>query len=259
MTTCASAGAARDLLEQREAVDAGHADVEEDRGRTARPRPAPERRGAVLDRGDLVARAAEALLEDPAQAVLVVGDQDAAVRPAGPRRRDRPPLVARAIGQEAETVVPRPGSLVDLDRAAVLLDDAVAEGEAEAEPRVLGGEERGEEPGERASGMPCPSSITWISAMLRWPVPEVHLGEERVHAEPGDQGEAARRAGMASTALRTDCGRPAGCGPRRPGSAAGSGRSAARSATPRSRRHLLGQERHALEELVQVQRDQTQR
>ena len=65
------------LLEQRQAVDAGHADIEEDQVE----RPAldlPEGRGAVLDRGDLVARAAEALLEDPAQAVLVVGDQDAA-------------------------------------------------------------------------------------------------------------------------------------------------------------------------------------
>ena len=45
--------------------------------------------GAVLHRGDLVAGAAEALLEDPAQAVLVVGDQDAAVRHGSPGDREK--------------------------------------------------------------------------------------------------------------------------------------------------------------------------
>src|SRR5207237_9054251 len=51
-----------------------------------------DRAGAVLDRGDLVPRLPEALLEDPAQAVFVVRDQDAGrhgigVREAGINRR----------------------------------------------------------------------------------------------------------------------------------------------------------------------------
>ena len=41
----------------------------------------------------------------------------------------------RAIGRKQETAVPRPGSLLDLDGAAMLLHDAVAEGQAEAEAR----------------------------------------------------------------------------------------------------------------------------
>ena len=110
--------------------------------------------GAVLDRGDLVAGPAEALLEDPAQAVLVVGDQDASVGHGVSRAH-------RAMGRKQVTAVPRPGSLLDLDGAAMLLEDPVADGQAEAEALVLGGEERGRRAGRaRPPGCPSPSSTT---------------------------------------------------------------------------------------------------
>src|SRR5262249_60697529 len=54
---------------------------------------------AVLHRRDVVADAAQALLEDPAQAVLVVGDQDARSHQA------------RAMGRKQVTTVPRASEL----------------------------------------------------------------------------------------------------------------------------------------------------
>ena len=95
------AGELTQLGEDGEAVGAGHADVEEDEVE-GRVRERAQRLVAVAHGGDLVARLAQALLEDPAQAILVVGDQD----PRGSRR-----LSHRAVGRKHVTVVPRPSSL----------------------------------------------------------------------------------------------------------------------------------------------------
>src|SRR6266446_4122848 len=65
-----------DAAEEGQPVDARHADVEEDQIEGLRL-GLPKRGGAVLDGRDLVAGSAEALLEDPAEAVFVVGDEDA--------------------------------------------------------------------------------------------------------------------------------------------------------------------------------------
>ena len=65
-----------DVPEEREAVHARHAYVEQNEVEGLRFRFAKGAR-AVLDRGDLVAGPAEALLEHPAETVFVVGDEDA--------------------------------------------------------------------------------------------------------------------------------------------------------------------------------------
>ena len=108
-----------------------------------------------------------------------------------------------------------------------------------------------------ASGMPWPSSSTWISAMLRWPCPTSTLAKSgfmlsrvtRVRRPP---------AVIASTALRTRLWKTCRM---RSSSARIGGQArvvAPHDLHPVLGRHLLGQERHALEELVQVERDQTQ-
>ena len=61
--------------ERGEPVDAGHAHVEEHHVERL-GLEGVERRGAVLDGDDLVPGLAQPFLEHPAQAVLVVGDQD---------------------------------------------------------------------------------------------------------------------------------------------------------------------------------------
>src|SRR5262249_22478664 len=137
----------------------------------------------ILHRGHLVPGATEALLEDPPQAVLVVRDQNPSLSHAQPKRvpartMRRVQLRGGARGPHARrtscTLSVRPsgandadgplsslardrkkagdgGALAglarDLDDALVLLDDAVAEGEAEAEPTALRGEEGREELG----------------------------------------------------------------------------------------------------------------
>jgi hypothetical protein len=65
------------LAEQREPIDARHADVEQDEVEGL-GLGLPERRRAVFHGGDLVAGAAEALFKDPAQPVFVVGDENTA-------------------------------------------------------------------------------------------------------------------------------------------------------------------------------------
>ena len=71
-----------DAAEEGQPVDARHADVEEDQVERLLL-GLPKRGGAVLHRRDLVAGAAEALLEDPAESVFVVGDEDAPICHAG--------------------------------------------------------------------------------------------------------------------------------------------------------------------------------
>src|SRR5581483_5876452 len=186
------------LLEERQAVDAGHADVEQDQVEGPR-RHLPERRGAVLDRGDLIARATEALLQDPAQAVLVVGDEDLAGRAGGAQgaRAHR-----RAMGRKQDMVVPRPGSLTTW--MAPRCSSMMRWQRASPRPRPLSlVVKNGVKSRARAdSGMPRPESITWISAMLRWPWPRSTLANSgsmlsrvtRVSRPPRS---------MASIALRT--------------------------------------------------------
>ena len=65
ITTWASGALLTHLAEQGESVDAGHPDVEEDEVEGL-GLDFPQRGRAVLHRGDLVARPAESLLEDPA-------------------------------------------------------------------------------------------------------------------------------------------------------------------------------------------------
>ena len=94
--------------------------------------------------------------------------------------------------------------------------------------------------------------------MLRWPWPEVHLGEERVHAEPGDEGEPpapVHRLDRVAHEVVEDLEDPVLVGQ--------DGRQA-RIVAPEDlhaalARHLLGEEGHALEQLVDVERDRAQR
>src|SRR5206468_10484380 len=63
---------------------------------------------AVLDRGDLVAGPAEALFEHPAEAVCVVGDENASLSHGS--HCIVPGYLA--MGRKQDTAVPCPGSLV---------------------------------------------------------------------------------------------------------------------------------------------------
>src|SRR5262245_15354835 len=94
------------LAQQREPVDAGHADVEEDEIEGLRLR-LEEGRRAILHADDLVAGPAKSLLEHPAEPVFVVRDEDAALG-HGRHSTLRPYL---AMGRKQENAVPCPGSL----------------------------------------------------------------------------------------------------------------------------------------------------
>ena len=174
-----------------------------------------KRGGAVLDRGHLVAGARGSPSRGPS---------------AGCPRRRRSGCAPFRHGSSASAgSMTRPCPSRARSRsgcAAMLLDDAVAERQPEAEPGSLvvkNGRKSLARVARDASPRPPPVPRRCSEAAA-----EVDLGEERVDAEARDQGQRPPPASPRSRCAR-GCGRPAPCGPRPPGWGAGSGRSAGRS------------------------------
>src|SRR6267142_1347387 len=99
----------------------------------------------------------------------------------------RPSLRDRKKARHARSA---PFGALHLDRAAVLLENAVADRESEPEPLVLGREERIED--SRADGVRDPRALVGDLHLDHAALPpaEVHLAEERVQAHVRRQGEA---------------------------------------------------------------------
>src|SRR4030095_10674768 len=108
------------------------------------------------DRDDVVAGLAQALLEDPAEAVLVVGDQDARLH-----------VRHFAIGREHGTLVPRPSALSTW--IAPRCSSRIRWQIERPSPRPLSlVVKNGSKMRARTSaGIPAPSSATCASTMLR--------------------------------------------------------------------------------------------
>src|SRR5262249_34208015 len=113
------------------------------------------------------------------------------VRPSGANDADGPLSSLARDRKKAGDGGALAGLARDLDDALVLLDDAVAEGEAEAEPTALRGEEGREELGAGRLGDALALVDHLHLGHAPEAPPEIRLGEERVHAEPRDEGEAA--------------------------------------------------------------------
>src|SRR5437899_2371268 len=160
-------------------------------------------------------------------------------------------------GNEARHAGAAPFGALHLDGAAVLLEDAMADREAEPEALVLGREERVEDPRADAGGNPR-ALIGHLrlghAALAR---AEVHLAEERVQAHPRRQGEspaASHRVQRVAHEVVEDLEQPV---------LVAEDRRKARIVPPDHRdaalaRALLVQGGHALEQLVQVQRHRAQ-
>src|SRR5207237_4646862 len=90
-------------------------------------------------------------------------------------------------GQEAGHRRPASRLARDLDGAPVLVGDAMAEGQPQSQPPLRGREEGREELGPRLLGNTCAlvGDLDLRHAPLS--LAEIHLGEERVHAQPRDE------------------------------------------------------------------------
>src|SRR5262249_9944985 len=192
------AGVGADLAqatEQAEAVDARHPHVEEDQierlGLEDLERGAP-----VLDGGHVVAGLTKALLEDPAQAVLVVGDQD--------------PGHHFAVGRKHVTLVPRPGALSTwiAPRCSSRMRWQIES--PRPSPLSLVVKKGSKIRARMASGMPEPSSVTCASTILRWPAPRSILPNRgfrltrvvRVRRPPRSIASSPLRRGLCKTGSR---------------------------------------------------------
>src|SRR2546428_121787 len=155
-------GVGAQLAEPRqhgEAVHARHPHVEKDEVERL-GLEGLERAGAVLHRRDLVPRPPEPLLEDPAQAVFVVGEQDSWVHG-----------VILAIGRKHVTTVPRPSALSTW--IAPRCSSRIRWQMASPSPRPLSLVVKNVSKirARAAAGIPPPSSATLASTMLRCPAP----------------------------------------------------------------------------------------
>src|SRR5262249_47760625 len=155
-----------DLGEEGEAVEPRHADIEKDQIERLGFGLAESRR-AVLHRGDLIAGAAEALLKDPAEAVFVVGDEDASIRHGG--HSTLAPYLA--MGRKHEKAVPTPVSLATWMEPLCSSTMRWQRARPSPRPRSLVVKKGVKRRSRVAAGIPCPSSTTWISALVPRPCP----------------------------------------------------------------------------------------
>src|SRR5581483_8065327 len=153
-----------ELGQRREAVHARHADVEKHQIELGIGE-GPQRAVAVLHRHDVIAGLPQALLQHPAQAVLIVSDQD----PRDFGIHGHGSGLAAATGRKHVTVVPRPSSLSM--SMAPRCCSTIWWQMARPRPRpwsfVV---KKGSKMRARAAGgIPVPSSMTCASTMLRCP------------------------------------------------------------------------------------------
>ncbi len=210
-------GGSRASVEHGEPVDARHPDVEEDEVEGLRLEGA-QRALAVGDRRHVVAGLAQALFQDPAQAVLVVGDED--------RARSWSP----GDGEKARHHGARGLRLLSTWMApAVLLEDAVADGEAEPEAARLRGEERIEDLGpDRGEECRSPRRPPAPPPCCAGPPPRSILPYRALRLHARGERELAAVASWPRSRCGRDCGTPERGGPRRRGWEADSDRSGGR-------------------------------
>src|SRR5207247_789372 len=147
-----------DTLERGEPVESRHADVEEHEVEGLCLED-PHRLLAVLHRRHVVADPAQAFLEDPAQAVFVVGDQDTSGHQA------------RAMGRKQVTAVPRPSALSTWIAPWCSSTMRWQRARPRPRPRSLVVKNGSKILARTSAGMPVPSSATWASTIERWTAP----------------------------------------------------------------------------------------
>ena len=169
MMIVAACGIGLEPPRQLEAVHAGQLEVHQDQAR--RERLEDPQRLLGVDRGPhLVALGGEDDLRQLEVLRVVVDDRGSAHPPWRPRAMRGPPARGwsdrRARGRIAENVLPAPGVLRHLDPAALRLDEALGQREAEAGALVASSPRWRRAAGTRRTACPDPRAAMPIAGVL---------------------------------------------------------------------------------------------